>query len=238
MKPVEEKPGRPYEDYVNSEARRFWQETGREHNLTKPSQQEIRAAAMTILCHARRRRTGGPPRYRAHLAVDAMQLNALEQGRIEPPYSRLGAYPDHLEALIQLADDTGLSREIPLPDHPPPKHPPMYYTVCPDTGRAVPAEDSLIRADYVYTPQGMRITQDEYIRPWIDPFVRIPVTSDLIDKGWDACYTLHSGQDNYPEVTVHWTKQEHGSLIHDWEPLESMIFSPYQPPLPSTCAIL
>lgn len=238
LKPAEAEPGRPYEDYVNSEVRRFWQETVKEHNLTKPLPQEIRAAAMTILCHARRRRTGGPPRYRAHLAVDAMQLNALERGHIEPPYSRLGAYPDYLEALIQLADDTGLSREIPLPDHPPPKHSPIYYTMYSGTGRPVPAENSLIRAHYVYTPEGMRITRDEYIRPWPDPLQLPPVKYDLLIRGWDACYTLRSGQDNVPEILLHWIKEEQGSLVHAWESLESMIFSPYQPPVPGSCNIL
>ncbi len=239
MKPVEEEPGRPYEDYVNGEARRFWQEIGKQHNLTKPAAQEIRAAAMTILCHARRRRTGGSPRYRAHLAVDAVQLHALEQGRIKPPDSRLGAYPDHLDALIQLAHDLSLlAWEIPLPEHPPPQHPPIYYTMFPGTDRPAPREDSLIRGDYVYTPDGMRITEDEYIYPWIDPFVCVPTINDMLDNGWDACYTLSLGRENLPEIEVHWIKRKHGFSTHEWDSLHSLRFSPYPSPLPSSCVIL
>ena len=46
--------------------------------------------------------------------------------------------------LIQLADDANwLAREIPLPDHPPPKHPPIYYKIDPETNRPVPRAGQL-----------------------------------------------------------------------------------------------
>ena len=144
-------PGRPYQDYVESEAERYWREMVKVGSLTKPDLQEIRAAARPVLGLAQRYRPRwklNPALNRAQQAVAAMQLHALEQGWIKPPYSRLQMSPNYVEALVQLADDAGwLAREFPLPDHPPPKHPPIYYTTDPATGRPVPREDSLIRAE-------------------------------------------------------------------------------------------
>ena len=121
-------PERPYQDYVENEAERYWQEMVKVGNLTKPDLQEIRAGATPVLGLAQRYRPGpklNPALNRAQQAVDAMQLHALEQGWIKPPYSRLQMSPNYVEALVQLADDADwLAREIPLPDHPPPKHPP------------------------------------------------------------------------------------------------------------------
>ena len=237
--PDDEEQARPYQDYVDSEARKYWQETAREHNLTKPSQQAIRAAAMAVLCRARRRKTGRPPLYRAHLAVIAMQSHALEQGLIQPPYSRLETCPDYLEALIQLADDAGwLAREIPLPDHPPPKHPPIRYVTNPKIFWPVPTADSLIRGDYVHTPGGMPITEAEYIHPWIDPVVYIPGKNDIINKGWDACYTLFLGRESSPAIMFHWIKRENGVTTRECASLKSLKFSPNLPPVPASCVIL
>ena len=148
-------PERPYQDYVENEAGRYWQEMVKVGNLTKPDLQEIRAGATPVLGLAQRYRPGpklNPALNRAHTAVNVMHLHVAESGWIKPPYSRPETSPNYVEALIQLADDADwLAREIPLPDHPPPKHPPIYYTTDPATGRPVPREDSLIRADYVHT---------------------------------------------------------------------------------------
>ena len=45
-------PGRPYQAFVENEARKYWQETMKIGSLTKLSQQEIRTVAMPILCQA------------------------------------------------------------------------------------------------------------------------------------------------------------------------------------------
>ena len=187
-------PGRPYQDYVENEAERYWQEMVKAGSLTKPDLQEIRAGALPVLGLAQRYRPGpklNPALNRAQMAVVAMQLHAWEQGWIKPPYSRLQMSPNYVEALVQLADDAGwLAREIPLPDHPHPKHPPIYYTVDPATERPVPSEDSLIRGDYVYDPDdGSRITQDEYIRPWRRQDTW-PSLKDIRSRGCHAYYTF------------------------------------------------
>ena len=110
-------------------------------SLAKPDQEEIRAAAMPILCAARRRRTGRSSLAMAHQGVNAMQLRAVEKGWIKHPFTPSEASSDYVEALVQLADDANwLAREIPLPNHPAPKHPPIYYTRNPITGVLFPGE--------------------------------------------------------------------------------------------------
>lgn len=69
-------PGRPYQDYVESEARQYWQEIAKERNLTKPDLEEIRTAAMPILCRALRNRFGSR-RYRASLFHDVKPASAV-----------------------------------------------------------------------------------------------------------------------------------------------------------------
>ena len=244
LEPVEAEamdPGRPHQDFVESKLRQYLRDNN-VRSLVKPTREEIRAAAMPILCRALRNRPGrklNPYLNMAHQAVADVVEHAREERWTWRPLSDPYASPTHLNALVLLADDAGwLARETPLPDHPPPKHPPIYYTTDPETNRYVPRADSLIRGDYVYTPKGMRVTEDEYIHPWIDPFYRVPVKSDLIHRGWDACYTLYFGGENYPEIMVHWIKQEYGFPIHEYMTLKSMRFSPYPPPLPNRCVNL
>ena len=77
-----------------------------------------------------------------------------------------------------------------MPDHPAPRHPPIYYTVDPKTGKPVPTEESWIRGDYVYNIRfGSRFTHSEYIYPWRDPDNQ-PSVDDLTSRGWIACYTF------------------------------------------------
>ena len=127
----------------------------------------------------------------AHLVVIAMQVHLAQRGLLRRGYTRSEKIPNYFVALLQLADDAGwLYREIPLPDHPAPRHPPIYYTIDPRTGKPVPTEESLIHAVYVYDIEdGSRLTQDEYIYPWRDPD-NWPSLDDLTSRGWNACYTF------------------------------------------------
>ncbi len=142
-------PERPYQAFVESEARKYWQETSQAGALVKPAQEQIRAAALPVLCVALRNRAGN----RRHQAVADIVQQARDKGWIKRPYSRAHASPSYFDALIQLADDANLvAREIPLPDHPPPHHPPIYYTIESYNGRPVPVprKDAIIRGHYLY----------------------------------------------------------------------------------------
>ena len=137
LEPVEVQavePGRPYQDFVESKLRQYLQDNNI-RSLVKPAQAEIRAAAIPVLGLAQRYRPGwklNPALNRAHMAVNAMQLHTAKSDWIRHPFTLSEASPNYVEALVQLADDAGwLAREIPLPDHPPPKHPPIYYTLDP-----------------------------------------------------------------------------------------------------------
>ena len=139
-------PGRPYQAFVESKLRQYLQDNNI-RSLTKPTQQEIRAAAMPVLCAALRRREGRneyPDPVRAHHAVGGMIQHALETGRIKPPFSEACESPN---ALIKLADEDWIARE----NHPPPHHHPIYYTMDSESSRPIPS-DSYLRGDYVYTP--------------------------------------------------------------------------------------
>ena len=164
LEPGSVRPARPYKNYVEDETREYWQEIGKERNLAKPSRQDIRAAAMPILCQALRNRTG----HRRHQAVAGMVQHAGEKGWIKWPFSQAHESPSYTDALIRLADDANWgAREIPLPDHPPPRHPPIYYTIGSINGRPVPVprEDAIIRGDYLYKMDGSRLTQEQYVFP-------------------------------------------------------------------------
>ena len=220
--------GRPYQDYVESEARKYWKEMVNPGSLAKPGQEEIRAAAMPILCAAQRRRSGRSPWYMAHQGVEAMQQHAREKRRIRAPYSRLAECPDYVEALIQLADDADwLAREITLPNHPAPKHPPIYYTIDPASKQAVPRSDALIRGNYVYDTRGLRLTQDDHIYPWPDPEIW-PMLDDLAYRQWTACYSLHLPYDGQMRIMIHWKSTfDDTHLFRD--ALSLLHFSPFPP---------
>lgn len=195
--PVEDEPvepGRPHQAFVEDEARRYWQEMGERRDLTKPDRQKIREAAMPILRKALQKRMGSklnPALRWGHLVVIAMQEHLAERGLLRRGYTRSEKIPNYMEALLQLADDAGwLYHEIPLPDHPAPRHPPIHYTIDPNTGEPVPTEESLIRGDYVYDVyDGSRLTQGEYIYPWRDPDKQ-PSLDDVTSRGWKACYIV------------------------------------------------
>ena len=115
----------------------------------------------------------------------------VEAGPVQPGRPYRDYVENEADRYWREMEDTGRRpREIPLPDHPAPKHPPIYYTVDPVTGRPVPTEDSLIRGDYVYDlADSFRITQDEYIRPWRDADWPRSV-NDLTSRGGGAYYTF------------------------------------------------
>ena len=193
--PVEDEPrgpGRPHQAFVEDEARKYWQEMGQRRGLAKPDRQTIREAAKPILRQALQKRMGSklnPALRWGHSVVNAMQVHLADRGLLRGGYTRSENIPNYIDALLQLADDAGwLYREIPLQDHPAPRHPPVYYTVDPKTNKPVPTEESLIRGDYVYDMYGgSRLTQDEYIYPWRDPD-NSPSLDDLTSRGWNACY--------------------------------------------------
>ena len=197
--PVEDEPrgaGRPHQAFVEDEARKYWQEMRQRGGPAKPDRQTIREAAKPILRQALQKRMGSelnPALGWGHSVVNAMQVHLAERGLLRGGYTRSEKIPNYIDALLQLADDAGwLYREIPLPDHPAPRHPPIYYTVDPKTGKPVPTEKSWIRGDYVYNMiNGSRLTQDEYIYPWRD-LDNSPSLHDLTSRGWNACYTFYT----------------------------------------------
>ena len=232
-------PGRPYQDYVENETDKYWQEIVRPGSLAKPDVTELRAGARPVLGKALRRRQHKIPDpalayYRAHQAVNAVHLHAAERGWIKPPYSRPAASTNYAEALIQLADDAGwLAREIPLPEHPNPQHPTIYYTMNTVSGFAfpVPREDALLRGNYVYDPEtGSRITQDDYIHAWADPHYRFPLLCEIIARDWNAYYTLFEVGKTVV-IAIYWINPEDSSEFNCAR-LTRLYFSPVFPPQP------
>ena len=242
LEPVEVQavePGRPYQDFVESKLRQYLQDNNI-RSLVKPAQAEIRAAAIPVLGLAQRYRPGlklNPALNRAHMAVNAMQLHAAERGWIRHPFTLSEACLNYVEALVQLADDANwLAREVPLPDHPPPKHPPIYYTIDLETNRPVPRADSLIRGDYVYRFDGSRITESSHIHPWVNTDI-FPYPSLFYPQsfeGNDAYYTLELTPENIPEIVFHWLYKMDGFKLSMVYSLNGLFFSPYPPSILST----
>ena len=225
-------PGRPYQAFVESRLRQYLRDNNI-RNLVKPAQQEIRAAALPILCQALRRRPGrklDPYLNMAHHAVADVVERAREQRWTRRPLSEPYASPNYIDALIQLADDADwLAREVPLPEHPPPKHPPIYYTIDPATNLPVPRADSLIRGDYVYKNDNTRVTEYSHIYPWI-PSVNSPEPRmnnfDILRR--NTCYVLERGLGRL-QIYIHWIERMGNILVYNSVPLESLYFTP-QPP--------
>ena len=238
LEPVEAKamePGRPYQAFVEREAKDYWQSLGGVGSLTKPTQEEVRTAAMPILCAALRRREGRneyPDPVMAHHAVGCMIQHALETGRIKSPFSEASESPNYVEALIKLADEANwIAREIPLPEHPAPHHPTIYYTMDSESSQPIPRNDSYIRGDYVYTPLfGFRITASDRIFPLVIPEDNpVITTAILLILGLDASFTLVSGPGNV-EVVVNYLERIGPPNILFRIPLQYLHFSPYPPP--------
>ena len=225
--------GRPHQAFIENRLRQYLQDENI-RSLVKPTQDEIRAAAMQILGQALRKRPGqklNPYLNMAHRAVVDVVEHAREQRWAMRPLSEPHASPTYIDALIQLADDANwLAREIPLPDHPPPKHPPIYYTINPETGVPVPRADSLIRGDYVYNKQGTRLTNVRHIRPWLSNYFN----PSLFLWTGRAYYSLVLTPENNMEVTLHLAVQipNSNSIIPFHCPLRNLHFSPQPPSIP------
>ena len=222
-------PGRPYQAFVENEARKYWREMMQPGSLAKPGQDEIREAAKHILMKRLRRRQGKTPDpedapYRAHQAACALQLHALERRWIKHPLTLAEASPDCAEALVELVYGARLgARKIPLPRTAIPEHPPIYYWRDLETGRPRPMQDALIDAAYVRGPSGRllvrddslvrmdleygpvfrRMTRNDYIYPVFLPPGRTPDPGRMLATGRDCRYCLY-GDCNYPEVHIYW----------------------------------
>ena len=239
LEPVEAQPvgPPPYRDFVEREAREYWQSLGGVGSLTKPTQEEVRTAAMPILCAALRRREGRneyPDPVMAHHAVGCMIQHALETGRIKSPFSEASESPNYVEALIKLADEAyWIAREIPLPDHPPPHHPPIYYTMDSESSRPIPRRDSYLRGDYVYTQLfGSRITAADRIFPLVIPEYDPVITTAILHLlGLEASFTLVSGPENVEVVINYFERIGPYNRLYSIS-LKYLHFSPYPPPMP------
>ena len=236
VEPVE--PGRPYQAFVESEARKYWEEMMEQpDSLVKPDQQKLRAAAMPILCTGLRKRSGArflPPTVKAHMAVDIMHRRAADRGETKRLYKGPFASPDHIEALILFADDTWLlGREIPLPEHGEPKHPPIYYYIDPITKKDTPRDDAKICSNYVFDRAGNRLTHADYIHPWPATECSGPSKERLEQKGWHACYTLGSNPFVEPWIMFYWISDPCGVRSFAWACADDDTFIQFFPNQPS-----
>ena len=189
---------------------------------------------MPVLGAALRRREGRneyPDPVTAHHAVGCMIQHALETGRIKSPFSEASESPNYVEALIKLADEANwIAREIPLPDHPPPHHPPIYYTMDSESSRPIPRIDSYIRGNYVYTPLFCsRVTAADRIYPLVMPEYDPVLTSKILCSwGLEAFYTLEFGPENI-EVFVSFLERLGRGIFLNKMSLQDLRFSPYKP---------
>ncbi len=168
--------GRPHQAFVESEARKYWQDMVYIGSLAKPDRQELRAAAMPVLIKCLQKRGVVrflAPTVKAHMAVNVMHMHAADRGELTGrPYPS----PDHIEALLRYMKVTRLAPQpIPLPWHEAPKHPPIYYYIDPITKQPTPREDALIRAEYVRDKStGELLTEASHIYPSTDPHGQPP----------------------------------------------------------------
>ena len=225
-------PGQPYQDFVESEVRKFWQEeTGHAGIPAQQIQQKVQAPAIPVHAQASQTVTDDkeyPDPVMAHHAVGAMIQHALEASWIKPPFSEACESPNYVEALIQLAYEADwLYKRTRLPDHPAPKHPTIYYTLDGENNRAVPREGCLIRGDYVYTHDGNRITKADFIKPWLFE-KKFPGKTNLIANGWDTCYRLVYRRGT-TRIVIYWLETVDSDIRCLRSNLEELYFSP-QPP--------
>ena len=190
-------PERPFTPFVESETLKYWQEMVKSARLVKPEREQLRETAMPILVQGLRRRTGRKkyvdPSMARRAVADVVQYASEQQWVMLYPRAKAYASPFHIDALLQLAMDADwYPKEIPLPRHPGPQHPAIFY--CDEMLRVgdvypVPRPDALIRGDYVCTDGGRRITSLDHIRPW-PVRNQSPYLTGLIDLELDACYEL------------------------------------------------
>ena len=196
---------RPYKSVVEREVRQYWQEIGIVGSITKPTQQEIRTAAMPVLGRGLWRRTGSKKYVNPDLgvhAVGAMTQHALERGWIRLPLSEAYNSSSYIRALTELARGAGwTAKEIQLPDHPP-----IYYTRDSSKGTLVPNYKSYIKGEYLSDVFGAKLSKGSRIYPYTDITYRGPV-----------CYTLHDKKGT-PSIRIHYARDER----RDWRDFSSI----------------
>lgn len=140
--------------------------------------------------------------------------------------------PDYAGALLQPEDDAGwLVRELRLPDHPQPKHPPVYYLLDLKTHRPVAMKGDVLHGDYVYRLNGRRVTNARYIHPWESSAEHPePDATVLKNLGWDACYVLR-GRSRQVWVEIYNLVSIGNVDFLDSTPLGFLHFSPVRPPV-------
>ena len=217
---------RPHQAFVESRLRQYLQDNNI-RSLIKPTREEIREAAKPILISGLRRRTGSDkyvyPSIALRAVADLVQ-HAREQGWVERNYCKAYASPFYIDSLIQLADDAGWLRlEITLPGHDGPPHPPIYYMMNWERGRAVPREGNLIRSEYVHHPEGNQVTPAPYIHPWRE-LSRFPSISELLNRRWSACYMLRSRKSTV-WVVIYWLENIGTDVELRSSKLEYLLFS-------------
>ena len=97
-----------------------------------------------------------------------------------------------------------MDREIPLPEHGEPRHPPIYYYIDPGTKKPTPRDDALIRSDYVRDGNGDPLVSDYYIYPWPGKQRPGPSMRQLSQRGWLASYTLCFNRLQELEIRFYW----------------------------------
>ena len=222
-------PARPYEAFIENEARKYWQDMLESGRLNKPRREQLRTAAMPILCEARRRGMHRHSQDMAHCAVAALVHHVRKDWRTKQPVSDVYAFPGptYISDLIRLADEADwLAREIPLPAHRDPQHPPIYYTTNHETGLPVPRIDSLLRGDYVYITEGLRLTDFNHIHPlYPSSFGLQDAASERDHSVWLVGYTLENIPGG-PNIKVHWLEVTRHAVCRNCSPLTQLLFSP------------
>ena len=180
--------GRPHQAFIENRLRQYLQDENI-RSLVKPTQDEIRAAAMQILGQALRKRPGqklNPYLNMAHRAVVDVVEHAREQRWTRQPLSAPYAGANYVEALIQLADDADwLAREIHIPEHPS-----IYYTRNARTGKPVPKETDYIRGKYLSEVFGPRLLKNSRIYPYTSS-KRGSIYYSLYDKSGAPSVRIH-----------------------------------------------
>ena len=222
-------PGRPHQAFVESEARKYWQDMVKVGSLAKPDRQELRTAAMPILIKCLQKRGWVrflAPTVKAHMAVNVMHMRAVDRGELTgPPVPS----PDHIDALLRYMKVTRLAPQpIPLPWHGAPKHPSIYYYIDPITKQPTPREDALIRAEYVRNPgDGMPVSRMTHIHP-SDPYGQPP--PEVVERKSGIYYRLsvERGEIKVSICYLFWPKpekhREPGTMVM---PLSDYEFTPH-----------
>ena len=158
-------PGRPYQDFVESEVRKYCQEvegTGSVKYMVPPM---------------------------AHHAVADVVEHIRKERWTKRPLSEAYDSPTYIDALIQLATDADwLAEELTLPDHPS-----IYYNRDVKTNKPVPREFYYIRGEYLSEVFGSKLSEDSRIYPsasW-----RLNIYYSIEDRRGEPSVMIHYQRD-------------------------------------------